>query len=82
MTINRPSPSSCQYLWTFLPEDCGSGHGIASEEFDAEEFGDGDDLATATAFATDAYVSAPQVAGGASPLAEQALLATRTLIDR
>ena len=40
---------SCQDLWTFLPASCGSGHGIASVEFDTEEFTDGHDLAaTAT----------------------------------
>jgi len=61
-------------LWTFLPEGCGSGRGITSEEFDIEEFADGDDLAAATAFTTDAYFSAPKVAGAASPLTEEAFL--------
>jgi hypothetical protein len=57
-------------VWTFLPEGCGSGDGIASVEFDTEEFNEGDELAATAAFTTDADVSAPQVAGVASPLAE------------
>src|SRR5437870_5500905 len=81
-SFKSPDLSSCQYLWTCLPEGFGSGDGIASEEFDTEEFADGDDLAATAAFTTDAFVSAPQVAGVASPLAEQAFLTTRTLIDR
>jgi hypothetical protein len=68
-------------LWTFLPEGCGSGHGIAPEEFDTEEFTDGHDLAATAAFTSDAYVSAPQVAGATPSLTEEALLATRALID-
>jgi hypothetical protein len=67
--------SSCQHLWTFLPEGCGSGDGIASEEFDTEEFTDGHDLAATAAFTTDADVSAPKVAGGTPSLTEQAFLA-------
>ena len=35
---------------------------ITSEQFDTEEFADGDDLAAAIAFTTEAYFSAPQVA--------------------
>jgi hypothetical protein len=66
--------SSCQDLWNFLPEGVGSGDGIASKEFDTEEFADGDDLATATAFTTEGYFSTPQVAGATSPLTEQAFL--------
>jgi hypothetical protein len=58
-----------------------SGHGITSVKFDAEKFADGQDLTATAAFTTDSYVSAPQVAGVASPLAEQAFLTTRTLID-
>ena len=58
-----------------------SGRGITSVEFDAEEFVDGDEFAAAAAFTTDAYVSAPQVAGVASPLAQETLLATRTLVN-
>jgi hypothetical protein len=69
------SVSSCQHLWTFLPEGCGSGDGIASEEFDTEEFTDGHDLAATAAFTTDADVSAPKVAGGTPSLTEQAFLA-------
>jgi hypothetical protein len=44
-------------------------------EFDSEEFADGDDLAAATAFTTDADVSAPKVAGATPSLAEEAFLA-------
>jgi hypothetical protein len=66
---------SCQDLWTFLPEGFGSRDGIASEEFDTEEFANGDDFAAATAFTTDAQVSAPQVAGVTSALTEEAFLA-------
>ena len=73
--------SSCQEVWTFLPEGCGSGHGIASVEFDTEEFADGHDLAATATFTTDANVSAPQVAGAAPSLAEEAFLAARTFID-
>jgi len=62
-------------LWTFLPEGCGSGRGITSEEFDTEEFADGDDLAAATAFTTDADVSAPKAAGATPSLPEEAFLA-------
>ena len=58
-----------------------SSHGITSMEFDAEEFADGDDLTAGTAFTTDAYFSAPQVAGATSPLTQEAFLAARTLID-
>ena len=68
-------------MWTFLPEGCGSGHGIASEEFDTEEFTDGHDLAATAAFTTDADVSAPQVAGAAPSLTKEAFLAARTFID-
>ncbi len=57
-----------------------SGRGITSVDFDAEEFADGYEFAAAAAFPTDAYVSAPQVAGGASPLAQETLLATRTFV--
>ena len=39
-----------------------SGDGITSVKFESEEFANGDDLAAATAFTTDAYVSAPKVA--------------------
>jgi hypothetical protein len=60
----------------------GSGAGIASEEFDTEKFADGDDFAAAIAFTTDAYFSAPQVAGATSPVTEETFLAARTLIDR
>ena len=67
--------SSCQDLWTFLPEGCGSGRGIASVEFDTEEFTDGHDLAATAAFATDADVSAPKVAGATPSLPEKAFLA-------
>ena len=77
----RVSRSSCQEVWTFLPEGCGSGHGIASVEFDTEEFTDGHDLAATAAFTTDADVSAPQVAGVAPSLTEEAFLAARTFID-
>ena len=66
---------SCQDLWTFLPASCGSGHGIASVEFDTEEFTDGHDLAATAAFTTDAYVSAPPVAGATPSLTEEAFLA-------
>jgi len=62
-------------LWTFLPEGCESGHGIASVEFDTEEFTDGHDLAATAAFTTDAYVSAPPVAGATPSLTEKAFLA-------
>src|SRR5438128_7658676 len=74
---------SCQDLWTFLPESCGSGHGIASVEFDTEEFTDGHDFAATAAFTTDAYVSAPQAAGATPSLTEEAFLlrAARTFID-
>jgi len=58
-----------------------SGHGITSVKFDSEEFADSDDLAAATAFTTDAYLSAPQVAGATSPVTEETLLAARTLVD-
>ena len=51
--------SSCQEVWTFLPEDCGSSHGIASEEFDTEEFAAGDEFAATEAFTADTYVSTP-----------------------
>src|ERR1700674_5875628 len=67
--------SSCQDLWTFLPEGCGSGRGIASVEFDTEEFTDGHDLAATAAFATDADVSAPKAAGATPSLPEKAFLA-------
>ena len=67
--------SSCQEVWSFLPAGRRSGHGIASVEFDTEEFTDGDELAAATAFSTGAYLAAHQVAGAASPLTEEALLA-------
>src|SRR6478735_10384096 len=77
----RASRSSCQEVWTFLPEGCGSGHGIASVEFDTEEFTDGDELAATAAFTADADVSAPQVAGVAPSLTEEAFLAARTFID-
>jgi hypothetical protein len=73
--------SSCQEVWTFLPEGCGSGCGTASVEFDPEEFTDGHDLAATTAFTSDAYVSAPQVAGATPSLTEEAFLAARTFID-
>ena len=73
--------SSCQEVWTFLPEGCRSGDGIASEEFDTEEFTDGHDLAATAAFTTDADVSAPQVAGATPSLTEEAFLAARTFID-
>ncbi len=62
-------------MWTFLPEGCGSGCGIASVEFDTEEFIDGQDLGATAAFATDADVSAPKVAGATPSLAEEAFLA-------
>jgi len=53
-----------------------SGHGIASVEFNTEEFADGDDLAAATAFSSGTYLAAHQVAGATSPLTEKAVLAT------
>ena len=56
---NAASRSSCQDVWTFLPEGCGLGHGIASEEFDTEEFTDGQDLAATAAFTADADVATP-----------------------
>jgi hypothetical protein len=59
-----------------------SGHGITSMEFNAEEFADGDDLTAAAAFTTETYVSAPPVARATSPLAQEALLATRTFVNR
>ena len=59
-----------------------SGHGITCMEFNAEEFADGDDLSAAAAFTTDPYVSAPLVARATSPLAQEALLATRTFVNR
>ena len=71
----RAEERSCQDLWTFLPASCGSGHGIASVEFDTEEFTDGHDLAATAAFTTDAYVSAPPVAGATPSLTEEAFLA-------
>ena len=52
-----------------------SGHGIASAEFDTEEFADGYDVTTATAFSTGTYLVAHQVAGATSPLTEKAFLA-------
>jgi hypothetical protein len=58
-----------------------SGHSITSVKFDAEEFADGHDVTATAAYTTDAYVSAPQVAGVASPLAEKTFLTTRTLIN-
>ena len=58
-----------------------SGDGITSVKFGSEEFANGDDLATATAFTTEANFSAPKVAAATSPLTEEALLAIRTLID-
>jgi hypothetical protein len=80
--MDTASSRRTQYLWTFLPEGCGSGDGIASVEFDTEEFTDGDDLATTAAFTTDADVSAPKAARATSPLTEEAFLAARTLVDR
>ena len=62
-------------MWTFLPAGCGSGHGIASVEFDTEEFTDGHEFTATAAFTTDADVSAPQVAGATPSLTEEALLA-------
>ena len=62
-------------MWTFLPEGFGSGDGIASEEFDTEEFADGDDLTAANAFSTGTYLAAHQVAGATSSLTEEAFLA-------
>jgi hypothetical protein len=73
--------SSCQDLWTFLPESCGSGHGIVSVESDTEEVSDGHDLAATAAFTTDANVSAPPVAGATPSLTEEAFFAARTFID-
>jgi len=52
-----------------------SGHGIASAEFDTEEFADGYDVTAATAFSTGTYLVAHQVAGATSPLTEKAFLA-------
>jgi len=68
-------------VWIFLPEGCGSGRGIVSVEFDTEEFTDGHDLAATAAFTSDAYVSAPQVAGATPSFTEEAFLAARTFID-
>ena len=79
--VIRHAGSSCQEVWTFLPAGCGSGHGIASVEFDTEEFIDGHELAATATFTTDADLSAPQVAGVAPSLTEEAFLAARTFID-
>jgi hypothetical protein len=73
--------SSCQEVWTFLPEGCGSGCGTASVELDSEEFSEGHDLAASTAFTSDANVSAPQVARATPAHTEQAFLAARTFVD-
>jgi hypothetical protein len=68
-------------VWNFLPEGHGSSHGITSVKFEAEEFGDGHELAATAAFATDANVSAPSVAGATPSFTEEAFLAARALID-
>ena len=74
---------SCQDLWTFLPEGSGgSGHGITSVEVEAEEVGNGHELAAALALAAYAQLSAHQIALATAALAERPCLAGWALVDR